>query len=82
MGTTTANSFVWYDGAVQSSVAYTKSGTTFWSYYYYSGGRSLSPISVNDGWPRTAPNPVFQTHFRIDLIPDPDKTGLEEHRNR
>ncbi|HYD39126.1 MAG TPA: LysM peptidoglycan-binding domain-containing protein [Allosphingosinicella sp.] len=52
----TTNSYVWYDGAVQSQISYkpnTSQSTTFTTTFSYDGSGTLSSIYVADGRPRT-----------------------------
>ncbi|PTS90545.1 hypothetical protein DBR17_01085, partial [Sphingomonas sp. HMWF008] len=49
---TTVTSYGWYDGAVQTQVAYTSQGTTQYSYYTNNAIGQLVTASVQDGRPR------------------------------
>lgn len=54
--TSTTNTFVWYDGAVQSQIRYKPDASTSTAYttnFYYNGSGHLISAQVNDGRPRT-----------------------------
>lgn len=56
--TSTTNNYVWWDGAVVSSISFdsnsgSNSNPIYYSYYSYNGLGVLSQVAVNDGIPKT-----------------------------
>ena len=52
----TTNTYVWWDNALQGTIAYkpnTSQSTTYNTYFNYDGQGALSTVSVNDGRPRS-----------------------------